>query len=116
MLIENKKLKKELAGILSNSDKAGSLSSTIELIDNISQKCDLEIQSIQPGNIKKENDLVIQSMDLVILSEYENFYNFARFVENASRIMLLRKIIIKQEKSGSDKLVINTKLDVYLNL
>lgn len=112
----NNKLKKQISYFVSDYEENQNISSVLNLIDEISSKSEVKVESIKPGKIVKQNNLWLQPMDIYISGKYEGFYNFLRFIESAEKVIIPKEVIITNDDSNSGKLKVKIKLNVYLNL
>ena len=57
-----------------------------------------------------------QPVEISLESDYENIYNYVRFLENSSRIIKMKELKFKPMKTGLSILKLKANIEVYLNL
>lgn len=114
--LKNKKLVSELKQIVSNYEEDKNISTVMQYLNNIAKKSNITISSIKALRLKQNDKLWLQPVEIEFSSNYEQLYNFTRFLEHSPKVILVNKINSKPEIITKEK--INTKLllDVYLNL
>lgn len=116
LTVKNNYLKKEITYYVSNYEENQQLSSILSLIDEISSKTNIIVESIKPGKIEKKNNLWLQPMNINLSGKYEDFYNFIKFLESSQKVVIIKSIQIKPENQAAGVLSINTNIEVYLNI
>ena len=111
-----KLLKMQIYNNVSDYSEYRNLSTVINLLDSLSKESKINNIAINPGELKKENHLWLQPIEISLNAEYENIYNYIRFLENSSRIVKVQELIFKPLKPGSPKLSLKANIEVYLNL
>lgn len=97
-------------------NKSRNLSSVISNLDSLSGKSKIKNLAFKPGEVKKENNLLIQPIEINLKSEYESIYNFIRFLENSARVIKIKELSLKPVKPFAKSLTLTAKIEVYLNL
>lgn len=113
---ENSRLRKNIGSIVSNYEDKQKISSVLSSIDNIAKKAKVSLDRIIPKEVSYRDNLLLQPIEIELTSQYENYYNFIRFLENSPKVIIVKEIAVHQLESGSKYLKIDTKLEVYLNL
>lgn len=114
--IKNKNLKKMLKNIVSDYEQDKNISNVMNYLNNIADKSNITIASIKALKLKQNNNLWLQPVEIEFTSNYEELYNFIRFVENSSKVILLSNLNCKPKVLTKNKLDSKILLDVYLNL
>ena len=113
---QNSQLKSYINNIVSNYEEAQNSSSILKMLDEIATRSKVDIEIIKPKTIIQRDNLWLQPIDIVLTSQYENYYNFIRFLENSQKVVLVKEIFIESGNSDGVELQISLKLEVYLNL
>ncbi|MDP4196305.1 MAG: type 4a pilus biogenesis protein PilO [Bacteroidota bacterium] len=116
LLAENRFLKSEMKNTLSGYDGKGNISSVISMLDSIANLSDVKITSIKPQKTYKKDNLVLQPIEINIMTKYEMAYNYICFLEKASKVVLIKDLNIKSKERCKDSLSVKTGIEVYLNL
>ncbi|MFH0736280.1 MAG: type 4a pilus biogenesis protein PilO [bacterium] len=109
-------LKESINKMVTNDDNDYRLSSIISLFNLYAEKSMVDILSLKPGKISKEGDLKVQRVELILNSNYEQLYNFVRFIENSEKVIRINEIIMEQSASSNQILEISFIADLYINL
>ncbi|MFZ1288484.1 MAG: type 4a pilus biogenesis protein PilO [Melioribacteraceae bacterium] len=114
--LKNKNLVSQLKQIVSNYEEDKNISTVMQYLNNIANKSNITISSIKALKLKQNDKLWLQPVEIEFSSNYEQLYNFTRFLEHSPKVILVNKINSKPEIITKEN--INTKflLDVYLNL
>ncbi len=116
LTIENRNLKAVMNKIVSNYEENKNISSTMRYLNDISNKSHISISSIKPLKLNKRENLWLQPIEIEFYSNYEQLYNFIRFLEYSKKVMLITEITVVPKIITHNKLKVITKIDVYLNL
>lgn len=114
--VENMSLKDELRSMAPGYAPEENMSSVVSLLDSLSHKSHSRISSIVPGKSYRKDNLILQPLEVNLRAKYENAYNWARFLETARKVMLIKSLTLKPEEALSDSLTVKTELEVYMNL
>ena len=99
-----------------SSFNESSLSGIINHLDNLSKKSGIKNLAIKPGEIKKENNLVIQPVEINLNAEYENIFNYIRFLENSGQVIKIKELKLKPVKPVTKILTLKANIEIYLNI
>lgn len=112
----NKNLRTQMKQVVSDYEEDKNISTVMEYINHVANKSRINISSIKALKLKKDDRLWLQPVEIEFTSSYEQLYNFTRFIEHSSKVILVNKLSSKPKIITKGKL--NTKLlvDVYLNL
>ena len=113
---ENLELKSSETNFLSTNENKKDISSVISFIDLVAHKSFIKKYSLKPGNFKKKDNLSILPIEVEINSDYSSVYNFIKFIERSSNVVIIKELTIKPKDVLQDSLVVKTNLEVYLNL
>ncbi|MBU0475266.1 MAG: type 4a pilus biogenesis protein PilO [Bacteroidetes bacterium] len=112
----NKKLKSQINQIVSDYEENKNISTTMRYLNNIAKKSNISITSIKPSKLKSNENLWLLPVELEFNSNYEELYNFIRFLESSEKVILVTEISINPITITQQKLKVLTKINVYLNL
>ena len=113
---ENLMLKKEIESVVTDYDDSRQISGILANLQEIADNSECDITAIKPGKLEKNKNLWVQNMQLEINGSYENLYNFFRFLENSTKVMIINNATFAPSKTKSRKLEMSLLLEVYLNL
>lgn len=113
---ENRMLKGEVKNSLAGYAENQNISSVIALLDSAAGFSETRISSIKPLNSYKKDNLLLQPVEVNIMTSYENVYNFIRFLEKAKKVVLVKELDIASKDESRDSLSVKARLEVYLNL
>ena len=113
---ENKIIKHKMAGLVSVYDDKGNLSNIISNMDEEAKLANVGILSIRPDKVTTKENLYYLPLEVELSSSYERFYNYLRFLEQSSRVLVLNEANIQKKENSTDSLTIKAKFEVYLNL
>ena len=113
---ENKILKSRIGSLMTDYEEERQLYGILSTLEQVTIDSDCKITSIKPSGIDKKDDLWVQTIDLKVRGDYEKLYNFIRFVENSSKVMLVESLDIKPAKGEENNLDMSLTMEVYLNL
>ena len=111
-----RKLKIRMYNNFSDYSDSRNLSAVINLLDSLSKKSKIKNIAIKPGELKENDQLWLQPVEISLESDYENIYNYVRFLENSSRIIKMKELKFKPMKTGLSILKLKANIEVYLNL
>lgn len=114
--VRNKNLKSQMKQVVSEYEDDKNISTVMEYLNDIASKSNINISSIKALKLKKDNRLWLQPVEIEFTSSYEQLYNFTRFIEHSSKVILVNKLVTKPEVITKGKLTSNLLVDVYLNL
>ncbi|MBK7980281.1 MAG: type 4a pilus biogenesis protein PilO [Ignavibacteriae bacterium] len=112
----NKNLVSQLKQIVSNYEDDKNISTVMQYLNNIANKSNIKISSIKALKLKQEDKLWLQPVEIEITSNYEQLYNFTRFLEYSSKVILVNKLTSIPKTATKETLNTKLLLDVYLNL
>jgi Tfp pilus assembly protein PilO len=113
---KNSDVKGYINGIVSDYEESQNASSILQMLDEIAAKSKVNIATIKPRQIVQHDNLWLQPIEVELISKYENYYNFVRFLENSQKVVLIKEIFMERENSVNGSLQIRINLEVYLNL
>lgn len=114
--LENTTVKKEIESLVTHYDDSRQISSVLAALEEISTLSGCEINTIKPAEPEVKKNLRVQSLELLINGSYENLYNFLRFTEKSSKVMIINSVDISPVKTGKSGLQMFLNIEVYLNL
>lgn len=114
--INNKTLKSQLKQVVSTYEDDKNISTVMQYLNNIASESNITISSIKALKLKQNERLWIQPVEIEFSSSYEQLYNFTRFLEKSSKVILVNKLNSEPEVITRQKLNTRLLLDVYLNL
>lgn len=112
----NKEIMRQINLLVSDYNESGKFSSVINLLDDLTAENDVGISSIVPGKIGRDKQLIILPVAITLKSDYASFYGFISSLENAAKVVVIKSITIKPEKTLNPKLNITAELQFCLNL
>ncbi|MBN2571421.1 MAG: hypothetical protein JXA68_04780 [Ignavibacteriales bacterium] len=112
----NNKIKNQIRQNVTDYKENENISSFYALLTIIAEQTNSSIKTINASEIKKVNNLWSQKLEITFETNFINFFNFIQELENSQKVILIKNIFIKQEKLLSNKLLITTNFEVYLNL
>lgn len=114
--VKNKNLKIRLKQVVSTYEDDKNISSVMQYLNTIASKSKISISSIKALKLKQNERLWLQPVEIEFNSNYEQLYNFTRFLEKSSKVILVNKLNSKPEVISKEKIKTKLLLDVYLNL
>jgi Tfp pilus assembly protein PilO len=116
ILMKNEELKSRINSYVSSYNENTNVSTIITLLYNTANKCNISITAIRPSKIFKKNNLWLQPVDVDFSSNYENTFNFVKFIERSRKVIIVKQLSMVLSQEQKEGLDIEAKLDVYLNL
>ncbi|MCB0749454.1 MAG: type 4a pilus biogenesis protein PilO [Ignavibacteriae bacterium] len=113
---KNKAIKNQFKQIVSDYEDDKNISTVMQYLNNIANKSNIKISSIKALKLKQENKLWLQPVEIEITSNYEQLYNFTRFLEHSSKVILVNKLTSIPKTATKETLNTKLLLDIYLNL
>lgn len=113
---ENKLLKSRINSLVTDYEKERQLYGILSTLEKVTEETDCKITSIKPSGVEKNKNLWVQTINLEVNAPYENLYNFVRFIENSSKVMIVKNLSLKLQKGESKNLNMLISMEVYLNL
>lgn len=114
--IENQNLRRNINNIVTDYKENKNLSSVLTFLDEKAAESYIKLRDIKPGELKRQNNLWLQPIELNLNSNYENIYNYLRFLEGSNNVILITELSMKPANRSNDSLNIKAHLEVYLNL
>ncbi|MDP2366108.1 MAG: hypothetical protein Q8M94_20345 [Ignavibacteria bacterium] len=108
---EQYKLKKHFFGEFTTSENNYSFSNALEKFNVNNSEFDISINSIKPLKKIKKGRLNFQRINLGMTSDFENIYNYCRWLEVAGSTIDFEEVAILKQKD-SQLLQTNLQLDV----
>ncbi len=62
-------------------------------LNKIANKSKINISSIKPRKLKSNENLWLQPIELEVYSNYEEVYNFIRFLENSEKVIVITEVL-----------------------
>jgi len=106
--VKNKNLKSQMKQIVSDYEGDKNISTVMQYLNDIANKSNIHISSIKALKLKKDDRLWLQPVEIEFTSNYEQLFNFSRFIEHSSKVILVNKL--KSEPEVITKGKLNTKL------
>jgi Tfp pilus assembly protein PilO len=113
---ENKNIKEKINKLITSSEDNQKISAIISLLDEAAYGKGVDIASIKPINIKKQENLWVQPIEVNLYSDYEGIFNFVRHIERSSKVILIKELDYAAKVPLNDSLLVKACLEVYLNL
>jgi hypothetical protein len=112
----NAGLKARISSIVSEYDETIKVSSVIKSVDKVADKTRIEIITLRPKKIEKQENLWLQPIEIILSGSYENFYNLIRYIELSEKVVLIKAFELRPEDILKPELEIKLVVDVYLNM
>lgn len=116
VLNRHKDLKNEIGSYVSNYNENKNISSIITILYNAAKKCNLTISSIRPSKVLQKNNLWLQPMEINFSTDYQNTYNFIKFIEKSRKVIIVKDLEMISSSKKKVNLDVKARIEVYLNL
>lgn len=113
---ENQRIKTNINQLISNYKENKNLSGILSYLDENAMASDIKFKEIKPGELKRQDNLWLQPIEVTLATKYENIYNYLRFIESSNKVILVNELTMEPVSDSRDSLNINIKFEVYLNL
>ena len=113
---ENLMLKKEIESVVTDYDDSRQISGILSNLEEIAYNSRCGINSIKPTKLEEKKNLWVQNIQLEVNGSYENLYNFLRYLENSSKVIIINDVTFIPSKTKSGEVDMSLLLEVYLNL
>lgn len=114
--IRNNSIKREINSILGGNQSNHNLSGIILKLNDIANEVNIQISSINPQQLKQQDKLWSQEIEVIFQSKFENIYNFVSKIEKLNQVILFKEISIIPIKKFKHRLVFKSVIEVYFNL
>lgn len=105
------KLKRIFYGEFTTTSENSSFSNTLEKFNVKGNEFDISINSIKPLKKLKNGRLSFQRVNIAFISDYENSFNYCRWLEVKSPSLDFEELVISKQKN-SENLQTNIVIDV----
>lgn len=112
----NKDLKNQIGSFVSNYNENTDISATMDILYKKANQCHMTIATIRPSKVMQKNNLWYQPMEIDFITNYQNTFNFVKFIEKSQKVIIVKQLNIVSSQKNKNFLDVKANIEVYLNL